>query len=125
MRKKISMSSDEAKKIRDAQMFEAIAPTWISRLMTALELAFKMGIDIEPKEGKFLIVGRILTRYEYILNPSITVDTVETDEDNLYNFEKSLQTLAASRESVAENMKIKQAALAKLNEEELKILGLI
>ena len=90
--------------------------------MNALELAYSLGIDVEPKEGNFYATDRNYI-YQFSLFP--TLESIITEEDSLNLFEIKLQTIQIDRDIAKNELRLKEAALAKLSEEEKRVLGLI
>lgn len=115
----------QAEQQAEREAFEARAAAEYSpRLMKALEEAtVKNGYELTVRDGQFKLVDYIFLGergYTYLFDPSYTPESLT----NLEDLEYRLEQLEEERTEANRLYALKQEALAKLTDEERRVLGL-
>ena len=111
----------QAREAREAEaLFEELQATYPARLMAMLERAMNANYELTVRNGQFELTDRDDRDNQFAL-------TLEFNLENRFTFETMEWTLeikeTAAREAERQRQ-VRKAALAKLNDEERKLLGL-
>ena len=102
-------------------LYEVVVQTYQDRLMHTMQRACEVNFELTVKDGQFLLFDRDEAHRKYWL-------AVKHSDDNecvLQNLSFEVNYKIAEQEQAKRKLELKRSALAKLSEEERRVLGLL